>query len=1094
MASHNQSFIFKRRLFVALATILFTVGDHSLLWRGTGLPGAVARAQSATATLSGTVIDEAGAVIPSVQITLLNLSTALQRHGTTDDTGSYILPMLPPGRYNVTAQRDGFTVVEIRNVALNTGDQLALKIKLKVGEVGGTVTIIDDASSVQQSAAIGTVINRNFVEHLPLNGRSFQSLFELTPGVVLTWASFNEQGQFSVNGQRANANYFMVDGVSANIGVSAGSAPGQSAVGSLPALTALGSTANLVSVDALEEFRIMTSTYAPEFGRTPGAQVSIVTRSGSNEFRGTAFNYIRNDALDANDWFANSRGLKRPAIRQNDFGGVLGGPIKRDRAFFFFSYEGLRLRQPQLAITEVPSLSSRQLAPTGMRPFLNAFPRPNGPETRNGFAEFAASYSDPSDLNATSLRLDLVVNERLFLFGRYNYATSNTMQRGSTIVPGFSAQPVVNPQFALSLNNLGRTELDTQTFTLGATNSFSTGMVNELNFNWSRARGATRFALDDFGGAVPLHPALLFPPSTSPTDAGFQFLLGGGKNTSLMVGKNVDNLQRQFNVVDNLSLVKGSHQLKFGMDWRRLTPVYDSPRYNQSVIYQGITGDAAALPGTALSGIAESAQVFAGAEPRFPVFTNFSAYAQDTYRATPGLSLTYGLRWELNPPPTEGRGNAPLTVQGLDDLQNIKLAPRGTRLWKTTYLNFAPRVGLAYQLSPHQGRELILRAGLGIFYDMGNGQAAQGFGSVFPFVAVKRFTDVQFPLSPEQAAPPQLDFSPPFDTIVAFNPNLQLPRTLQWNVTLEKSLGSGQSVSIAYVAALGRRLLREDVLLNPNPDFTVIRVTQNAARSSYHAMQIQYGRRLTKGLQALVSYAWAHSIDSASSDSLARIRFIPSAIIIGETSAAADNAIRGPSDFDVRHSLTAAVTFDLPSPPVGSFGNAALRDWSLDGILRARTAAPVNVVVRSDVIGKDLIVELQRPDLIPGVPLYIEDKTAAGGRRINPAAFIAPTELRQGTLGYNALRGFGLVQLDLALRRQFDLSERLKLQLRVEAFNLFNHPNFGNPNGILSSNLFGYSTQMLGRSLGTGGINGGLSPLYQIGGPRSMQLALKLKF
>jgi hypothetical protein len=912
---------------------------------------------------------------------------------------------------------------------------------------------------------------------------------------VLTRASFNEQGQFSVNGQRANANYFMVDGVSANIGVSAGSAPGQSAVGSLPALTSLGSTTNLVSVDALEEFRIMTSTYAPEFGRTPGAQVSIITRSGSNEFRGTVFNYLRNDVLDANDWFANSRGLKRPAIRQNDFGGVFGGPLARDRAFFFFSYEGLRLRQPQLAITEVPSLSSRQLAPSGMKPFLNAFPRPTGPETHHGFAEFAASYSDPSVLDATSLRLDLVASERLSVFGRYNYANSNTTQRGSTIVPGFSTQTVVNPQLAQSLNNLGRTEMNTQTLTLGATHSLSAGMVNELRFNWSRARGATRFALDDFGGAVPLSSALLFPPSASPTDAGFQFLLEGGKNTSLLVGKNVDNLQRQINVVDNLSLVRGPHQLKFGADWRRLTPVYNSPGYNQSVVYQGITADAGAVSGTALSGIAQSVQVFAGDEPRFPVFTNFSAYAQDTYRVSPRLSLTYGLRWELNPPPTESKGNAPVTVQGLDNFQSIRLAPRGTRLWKTTYLNFAPRWGLAYQLTPGQGRELILRAGLGIFYDLGNGQAAQGYGSVFPFVAVKRFTNVQFPLSPEQAAPPPLSFRPPFDTIVAFNPNLQLPNTLQWNVTLEKSFGAGQSVSIAYVAALGRRLLREDVLLDPNPDFTVIRVTQNSARSSYHAMQIQYGRRFTKGLQALVSYAWSHSIDSASSDSLARIRIIPSTVTGGEAnSASASNTTRGSSDFDVRHSLTAAVTFNLPSPRAGFAGSAALRNWSLDGIFRARTAAPVNVVVRSDAIGKDLILELQRPDLILGVPLYIEDRTVAGGRRINPAAFSVPVEIRQGTLGYNVLRGFGLVQVDLALRRQFDFGERLKLQLRAEAFNLLNHANFGNPNGILSSNLFGQSTQMFGRSLGTGGINGGLSPIYQIGGPRSIQLALKLQF
>jgi hypothetical protein len=1090
MTSRRHRFIQIRLMTVAAVLLFVSVDGLSLLGMESS---SLAYAQSSTATLSGTVMDEAGAVIPAVQISLLSLTTALQRHAVTDDEGTYVVPLLPPGRYNVTAQRNGFGTVEVRNVVLNTGDQLSLRIKLKVGEIGESVTIIEDPSSVQESVAIGTVVNRHFVENLPLNGRSFQSLFELTPGVVLTRATFNEQGQFSVNGQRANANYFMVDGVSANIGVSAGSAPGQSAGGSLPALTALGSTNNLVSVDALEEFRILTSTYAPEFGRTPGAQVSIITRSGSNEFRGTLFNYFRNDALDASDWFANSRGLRRPAIRQNDFGGVLGGPVVRDRAFFFFSYEGLRLRQPQVAVTEVPSISARQIAPAAIKPFLNAFPIPNGPETRNGFAEFAASYSDPSSLNATSLRVDAVASERLALFGRYNRATSSTVQRGSTIVPGFSVQTVVNPTIAQSLNNLSHAELETETITWGATYSFSATTVNDLRANWSRARGATNFTLDDFGGATPLPSSLLFPASASVEDAGFQFLLGGGTNASLVVGKNVDNLQRQINLVDNLSLVRGSHQLKFGVDYRRLTPVYDSLRYNQSVVYDGVTGEIDSPPGTALSGIAKSVQVFSGAEPRFPVFTNFSAYAQDTSRVTPRLTLVYGLRWELNPPPTEAQGNAPFTVLNLDNPATIALAPRGTRLWKTTYNNFAPRVGLAYQLSDVQGRELVLRAGLGLFYDLGNGQSAQGFGSVFPFVAVKRFTNVPYPLNPDQATPPPFSLTPPFGTIVTFDPNLKLPRTFQWNVALEKSLSTNQTVAVAYVAAIGRRLLREDVLLNPNQDFTVLRVTRNAGQSSYHAMQAQYAQRLSRGLQALVSYTWSHSIDNASSDSLSRVR-ITGTTSVGGVATTTSNTVLGPSDFDVRHSLTAAATYNLPAPRAGFVGSAFLRNWSVDAILHARTAAPVNVVVRSDVIGDDLIVELQRPDIVEGVPVYIDDPTAPGGRRINRAAFLVPSQIRQGSLGYNALRGFGVTQLDVALRRQFNLGERLKLQFKTEVFNLFNHPNFGNPVNVLSSTQFGQSTQMFGRSLGNGGINGGLSPLYQVGGPRSVQLALKLQF
>jgi len=1065
-----------------------------------GLYTRISYAQSASATLSGTVSDEAGAVIPSVNITVLNLSTALQRHATTDDRGSYVIPLLPPGRYNMTAQRSGFTPVEIRNLVLNTGDQLALRIKLKVGEIGASVTIIEDPASVQQSAANGTVINRHFVENLPLNGRSFQSLFELTPGIVLTRATFNEQGQFSVNGQRANANYFMVDGVSANIGVSAGAAPGQSAAGSLPALTALGSTSNLVSIDALEEFRILTSNYAPEFGRTPGAQISIISRSGGNDFHGSVFDYFRNDALDASDWFANSKGLRRPAIRQNDFGGVAGGPLIKDHTFYFFSYEGLRLRQPQIATTEVPSLASRANAPSGTKPFLQAFPIPNGPETHNGLAEFSASYSDPSSMNAASLRIDQVVRSKMVLFGRYNRATSATVQRGSTIVPGFSSQPIVNPVLAQSLNNLSRAELDTDTATLGATISFSARAVNDLRLNWSRVKGATSFSLDDFGGASPLSPSLLFPAAFA--DGGFQLILRGGTNTSLVVGRNADNLQRQINLVDNFSIGRGAHQLKFGADYRKLFPVYNSLNYNQSIIYAGVSNalvvsnGAAPPPGTALSGLAESVEVFAGGGPRFPVFTNFSAYVQDTARITNHLTLTYGLRWELNPPPTESHGNEAFTVQHLDSLDSISLAPRGTQLYATSYKNFAPRGGFAYQLSRDPARQLMLRAGLGIFYDLGNGQAAQGFGNVFPFVAAKRFDGVTYPLTADQNVAPSLTLAPPYGTIVAFDPNLKLPRVIQWNVRLEKSLGANQVLSVAYVAAAGHQLLREDVLLNPNPNFSIIRLTSNAAESSYRAMQIQYARRLSHGLQAVANYTWSSAIDNASSDSLARLRVTEGGTGVGVTvpNVFLPTLGRGRSDFDVRHSVTAAASYNMPAPRGNSLVNEALRDWSVDAVFRARTATPVNVVVRSDVVGQDLVLELQRPDLVPGVPLYLSDPTVAGGRRINRAAFVVPAQIRQGKLGYNALRGFGVSQLDLALRRQFDWGEHIKLQLRAEVFNVFNHPNFGNPNNILTGNFFGQSTQMLGRSLGTGGINGGLSPIYQIGGARSIQLALKLMF
>jgi hypothetical protein len=277
--------------------------------------------------------------------------------------------------------------------------------------------------------------------------------------------------------------------------------------------------------------------------------------------------------------------------------------------------------------------------------------------------------------------------------------------------------------------------------------------------------------------------------------------------------------------------------------------------------------------------------------------------------------------------------------------------------------------------------------------------------------------------------------------------------------------------------------LRGAAFLNPNPRFSEIRIVTNSASSDYHALQLQFQRRLSGGFQAHASYAWAHSIDDDSDDSASNFfRDIDPQLE------------RGSSNFDVRHNFNAALTYTLPrtSLPRHPLARAALANWSLDAILRARTATPVNVLLRTGgIIGN--LVEAQRPDLIAGVPLYVRDASAPGGRRINREAF-ALVSGRQGTLGRNALRGFGFSQVDAALRRQFALNERFRLQLRAEFFNLFNHPNFGDPVGDLGQRLFGQSTQMLGRSLGTGGVNGGLSPLYQIGGPRSVQLALKLQF
>jgi outer membrane receptor protein involved in Fe transport len=1040
-----------------------------------------ARAQSATATLSGIVIDQNGAVVPNAKVEVLNPSQGVRRNATTNDDGTFTVQLLQPGTYTLKIEGTGFAPSEISNLVLNVNDMIKVNVYLKIGNISQTVEIVDPAS-VNESAAVGTVVDRRFIENLPLNGRSFQSLLTTIPGFVATPTNGTDPGQFSVNGQRANTNYFMVDGVSANASAPAGLVAGELVDGSLPTLSAFGGTNNLVSVDALEEFKVQSSTYAAEFGRTPGAQISIATRSGTNQFHGTLFDYFRNDVLDANDWFFNANGRSKTPLRQNDFGGVIGGPVLlprfgeggshlgyngRNRTFFFFSYEGLRLRQPFFLITDVPSLSARQSASPSVRPLLDAFPLPNGPENPAAkTAQFSAAFSNPATLNATSIRIDHRIGERFSAFARYNDAPSEAIQHSAGLA---------------SINSLNSVRAITRTFTAGATLIFTPTTNNELRANYSRITGSSSFTIDPTGGAVAPPDSLFLPPFASRQDAFVAFQLFPGRFSSLVLGTVAMNEQRQFNLVDNFSLISGGHNLKFGVDYRRLSPVIGPRTYAQGYL---------ATVDQILSGTVLFASIQAELARREPVFTNLSLYGQDVWRFNNRLTLTYGLRWELNVPPIEKNGNSPRTVKGFDSASTVMLAPIGTPLYRTTYNNFAPRFGFSYQLRQQPGRETTLRGGVGIFYDLGSGQAANAFSQgAFPYSSVKQIFSAHFPLNLSEATPAPISNVPASSAVLAFDEHFELPYTVQFNAAIEQSLGTNQSASVSYVAARGRRLIRTEAL-QALPAFLRINITRNTATSDYDSLQLQFQRRLSRRLQALSSYTFAKSLDTASKETT----------IFASAATIDPRRDRGPSDFDIRHAFSAAVSYDLPIPNAGSIGNALLHGWSIDGIVRAQSALPVDISTGTAFVG---ISNLSRPDLIEGVPLYISDASSPGGRRINRAAFTPPplvpgtsTPIRQGTLGRNALRGFPFFQTDLTLRRQFDFSERVDLQFRTDFFNIFNHPNFAKPCDSLSDcgTAFGRSRNMFGRGLGTGGINNGFSPLYQMGGPRSIQFSLKLRY
>jgi hypothetical protein len=1028
----------------------------------------IALAQTSNATLSGIVIDQQDGAIASAAVTLTDPARGSKRQVVSSANGTFSFSQIAPSTYEIAVEQPGFRRARLTGLVVNANDQRSVRVRLDIATRDETVVVTEEAPLVRESPAVATSVDRRFIENQPLNGRSFQSLIQLAPGVVVTPASIVTQGQFSVNGQRPGANHFSVDGVSANFGLPAATSPYEGAGGSVPSFTAQGGTSSLASVDAVQEFTIQTSTYAPEYGRQPGAQVAIVTRSGTNALHGSAFNYFRNDKLDANSWFGNLNGVKRPALRQNDFGFTAGGPVLlpkihdgRNRTFFFVSYEGLRLIQPVvLTGARVPSLAARQNATGVVKSLLEAYPLPVAAPLADAPLEtpYTVGFSNPSTLNATSVRIDHALSSRFTVFGRYNNAPSESRERARFVTASFVA----------------RLPNETQTATVGSTMLFSPAFNNDVRFNFSRSLAGQIYEQDTFGGAKLLSSDLLFPSFANPEKSLYYLTIGGNDENTISPGTFSRNIQRQINLVDTASWNRGSHAVKFGVDYRRLAPTIGGREYGKTLTVPTITQLAT---GIVPSGTVTQIPGFL--EPRYQ---NFSAFAQDAWKLTPRLTVTYGLRWELNPAPS----NTPArTVTGIENPSSAVLAPEGTRFYDTRKTNFAPRVGLAYQPFARSGT--VIRAGFGTFYDLGYTLLGTALSpTLFPFARSRTVsnTPIQDPVFFAEAPP--LNMNPPYPRLFAYYRDFESPRTYQYSFAVEQPLGASNSFSLSYVGAAGRKLGRVESLLPAvlrNANFTRVDAVSSQAYSDYNSLQAQFKRRMTKGLQALLSYTWAKSLDTSSDESNAN--FLPPAT---RYAASID---RGPSSFDIRHGFNSSVTYEIPALFSNRAAKAILGGFALDSIVRMRTAPPVLVVTGRDSLGLG-ITSVSRPDVVPGQPLYLYGDGYPGGWIFNRNAFDATTpqaQGRQGTLGRNVMRGFGLKQFDLSARRRFRITETVGLDFRADAFNVLNTPNFGNPTGVMTSANFGRSTAILST-----GVTGGQNPQFQIGGPRSLQLGLRLQF
>ncbi|HYZ87374.1 MAG TPA: carboxypeptidase regulatory-like domain-containing protein [Bryobacteraceae bacterium] len=983
------------------------------------------------AQVLGVVRDGSGAVVRDAAVTLLNQQNGVRRASHTNDEGLYNVSSLPQGSYKITIRRSGFRTVVRLGVEVGPTDAVQVDFMLEIGSMQETVTVHGNGTVLNTAdASTSTSLNRDTIEQLPLNGRGLLGAVDFSPGVLATPATAGEAGQFSVNGQRPNTNYFMVDGVSGNNSLPGAGLPGQFSGGSLPSMTAIGSLEPIAGSSSIEQVRVQTSMFNPEFGRMPGANIAVSSRSGSNELHGDLFGSFRHRVLSASDPIAARAALPAPPMNMGRFGATVGGPIRKERSFFFAGFETLQLRQPVAWITALPGMDARRAAPQHVRSLLSILPTPNGRALDQQASEHTAQVSWPASVIVGNLRVDHVVNSNALLFLRYSDTPSDSQS-------GF-----------LNSNALS---LHTRSLTGGLLMSLSPTITSDLRFSFSGSTAESTWSDQLPPPARALPEEFFRPPLRAVWIGGVgQFLTGGAGAAD----------QRQWNLAYTMGVTARRHQFRFGVDYQRLSPDRKTP-FN--AIVESYTSLASVIRGDAPS----TSQI---SVPRgSSLIETFSFFAQDTWLLSERLSFTFGSRLEITPAPyfrpvqsaDTGPTGPPETIPSAPKPLGVPVynAEADTyRAWTTRYNQWAPRAGFAYRLT--QDGTAVLRAGAGLFYNLGLAATIDALNGL-PFNRWRAFG-----APPETVAAP-VDFQYPSSML--------LPRSLHWNVSFEKELSARTTASASYVGSLGQKLLRREAAYVAEQITSVM--ATNHGHSSFQSLQLQMSRQVTHGLQGMLAYTWSHALDNGSWDSaLYRVY-------------GGNREDWASADFDVRHSIRGYLTRSLPSLPRFRWATSG---WVLTTVLGARTGFPLSIVASEPPFGLD--VDNIRPDLVPNTPIWIRDPSVPQGRRLNPLAFAATGNSRQGTLGRNAIRGVGMAQLDASLERRFQVSERVRLEFRAEAYNLANNHLYADPVRYLSDPLFGQSTRLLNSMLGGGRPSTGLTPAFQSGGPRTFQLKLRLGF
>jgi Carboxypeptidase regulatory-like domain/TonB dependent receptor len=1013
-------------------------------------------------SLHGYVYEPGGHIAKGARVTLVHWRTRFERVTKTDsELGHFVFDKLPFGDYALDVELPPYKAIRFLTLTPQ-GEHERLHITLKVAFEERHV--VSEPLTLLSSEVTTTTFSQDSLESQPLiNGRTLQVIQALAPGIVIT-ESLGTLAQFTAAGQRRFANRLTIDGASADLAIdTTGRGIGQAGSGALPALTTVGSTQTLVPVGAIQEIQVRTTNAAPEHARTPGAQTSIITRAGSDTLRGWGFLDARPNALAASDWFVNAQSIPRRETRAIDFGESLGGPLVRKRAFFFAAAEFLEIDRPVTATTLVPSLRVRELAPVSVRPVLDAFPLPNGPEREAGLAELSHQFPVASRVQATSLRVDVHASNAHQAFLRVHQGVSS----GDELSDDASRLPW------LSFNH--RAATSTRTLTAGLNSSSST-LAHDLRANITEHRGEVVASPASYGGAQPLPATLFLPDGMSEADASISLLLFPDQSGQLMAGRTADGKQRQFQFASTLSYAFGSHALKLGASYIDATASTSPTPIRYTYRFLDV-GDF--LGGRAWRVVASHRR------PAKSRRQTFALFIQDTWQLVTRASLNYGLRFGVRPAPFSTTDLKPTLVE-FDALPDIRLRESGTGLWKTRFDNMQAHVSLAALLGRSNGRETGLRAGFSLVYDDLTSPGASAFGRAYPYVWDRMIGPTLFPIPESSLA--RLSSPTSDDRVLAeyfaIPEDLDAPLTREWQVGLTQTFGR-HHVEIGYVGTLGRRLIYWQAYRPLNETFTV-QVFSNDARSDYHAMLTQYRHPLARGLQAQVNYTWSHAIDTDSGESLQPYPL---------TSFFSPESNRGNADFDRRHVLRATLSYRVPSWGPNIL-REALDDWQIDLVGTAQSGAPISVTTTQLLpFGLATI----RPDIVSSESAWVEDPSSPTGARLNPAAFVVPAGgARQGTLGRNTFRGTPLRQLDLALSRSFRFRANgyaPRIEVRIAAFNVLNVPNFGPPDGDLFSVGFGRPTRSYAEALGTGTLTlGGLVPIHQAGGPRAIQLGFRFRF